>query len=424
MSRSFIRHSKHITACRYTNREVPSISTHTSPYIHRHLHTPPTTPQVDDIQPITTPPHATSLHAQHQPSPHELQKLKHFVDQCQSLLIVTGAGISTDSGIADYRSPGRPKHQPMQHHDFMSHHTSRQRYWARSMVGYLTVWQSKPNVGHYATAYAQHTGRCHHIVTQNVDGLHTAAGAHRVTELHGSIHVVRCQSCDHTYQRSEFQQWLAELNPDMYDRLQSLTSQVNQKNSTADSSSSTTIDRELAEKALRPDGDFNLSQRPDGDMEGLSQSIYQSFNYPSCANCHTGILKPDVVFFGHTVPKHVHAECDAALEKADGVLVVGSSLTVWSAYRLIRAAAAHNHKLRPRISLSHDEQHRYNHMHIVDVGILNDGPTRADPICELKVQARAGSVLPWLFDMPHDAVHALMDHAQSQNAHIHSEAPL
>lgn len=312
---------------------------------------------------------------------------------------------------------GRPPHNPMQHNQFIQYDSQRRRYWARSYVGYMSVWKSKPNYGHYALTYAQHNNMVHRIITQNVDGLHQLSGAQNVVELHGSIHNVVCLACHHKYTRELMQQWLTELNPEFYNLLHGT---VNESTNV-----SGTRDIELAQLALEKVNTRTESQlRPDGDIElGGTDYIYTKFNYPACPQCN-GILKADVVFFGGSVPKHVHTQCDDIINHSDGILVIGSSLTVWSAYRLVRQAILRNPILCHRLpSISNDEQQRINKFDLCNVGIINDGPTRADILVDLRVSGRAGQILPWLFDMPN---HSTLTQQSQQyiNQNTTQEAPL
>ncbi len=240
--------------------------------------------------------------------------------------MITGAGCSTGSGIPDYRDQrGRWKRaQPMQLQTFLGSEAARRRYWSRSFVGWPTVAEAQPGASHRLLARLQGAGRIHDLITQNVDGLHKAAGSGPVIELHGSLHRVVCRSCGAQLARGALQERLAALNP-----------------------------------GWRADG----SMRPDGDAE-LGEADAAGFRIPGCARCG-GILKPDVVFFGENVPRQRVAEAYARLAAADLLLVVGSSLMVWSGYRFAREAA--------RLGLP--------------IAAVNLGRTRADDELTLKVEA-------------------------------------
>lgn len=267
--------------------------------------------------------------------PAEREQLHHLLGQ-GPVAVITGAGVSTGSGIPAYRDQqGQWKHaQPIQHQDFLKSAATRRRYWARSYVGWPTMAHAIPNAGHHALARMASGGLVTTLITQNVDGLHHAAGSQSVIELHGSIRQVRCLSCEARFPRSEVQEWLRHANPD--------------------------IDHEQARTArLAPDGDAHLVD-----------SFYAGFAVPGCPGCG-GMLKPDVVFFGDNVPRERVAEAMHAVEAADALLVVGSSLMVYSGYRF----AEHAHRLgKPVI-------------------VINLGITRADHLLSLKIEEECGSVL-------------------------------
>jgi len=218
----------------------------------------------------------------------------------RQLVVLTGAGLSTASGIPDYRGPGSVPRSPMTYQQFVSGPTARQRYWARVHVGFGRFSTAAPNDGHRALARLDPTL----LITQNVDGLHESAGSRRLVALHGRISEVICLSCRGTSSRQSLEQRLAAANPGWAE--------------------------EHADLALRPDGDVDLVRET------------RDFVVPDCDGCG-GILKPDVVFFGENVPAERVARCYQAvdaLDPADGALVVvGSSLTVMSGLRFVKRAA-------------------------------------------------------------------------------------
>jgi NAD-dependent SIR2 family protein deacetylase len=216
------------------------------------------------------------------------------------IVVLSGAGLSTASGIPGYRDDdGRwMGAKPMDHRDFIRDERARKRYWARSFVGWKTMGAAHPTIGHRALARLEAAGRVAAIITQNVDGLHQKAGSHAVLELHGAIGRVVCLSCRATLERSLVQQWLHELNP--------------------------AFDPESAR--LAPDGDAHVDA-----------SVYEDFSVAACPHC-AGVLKPDVVFFGDSVPRARVEATLSAIDAAAGLLVVGSSLTVYSGYRFARHA--------------------------------------------------------------------------------------
>ena len=243
--------------------------------------------------------------------------------------VLTGAGCSTESGIPDYRGPesrGRVR-TPIQHRAFVGDALARKRYWARSAVGWRRFSTVEPNAAHRALAAMTLTG----LVTQNVDRLHQRAGSRDVIELHGALAEVRCLACPATESRDEVQARILALNPGF----------------------------ETAAE-LAPDGDTEL-EPPAG------------FQVPACRACG-GILKPDVVFFGDNVPRPRVEAAFAITDAADVLLVVGSSLTVYSGYRFVLRAAERGQK----------------------IAIVNLGSTRGDPHAHVRIDARAGDVLPRL----------------------------
>lgn len=242
----------------------------------------------------------------------------------KSLLVLTGAGVSTESGIPDYRGEGKTERHPMTFDVFMGSEQARKRYWARSYVGWSVISTAKPNGSHFALAQAESLGRIGHLITQNVDSLHQQAGSKKVTELHGRLDKVVCMSCRKSFDRLLMDQLIEKLNPGI------------QK-------------------------DVGVEFTPDGDAEVEATA---SFEIPPCQSC-SGVLKPDVVFFGESVPvERVNFTMDE-LGRADALLVAGSSLTVNSGMRFARAA---NKAGKPIV-------------------IVNVGPTKADDIAIAKIEA-------------------------------------
>jgi len=227
-------------------------------------------------------------------------QLSEFVAAHDRIFVLTGAGVSTASGIPDYRDrSGEWKHQrPMEYRDFIGSERARQRYWARSYLGWQRFSRARPNPAHRALADLERLGRLVHTVTQNVDGLHQLAGSRRLTELHGSLSSVDCLDCGGRFARSELQQALRDGNPQL---------------------------AELVGETA-PDGDARLRNFDETRLD-----------IPACRSCG-GVLKPAVVFFGESVPPERVQRCRDALSAADAVLVVGSSLMVYSGFRFVREA--------------------------------------------------------------------------------------
>ncbi|MFJ8108274.1 NAD-dependent protein deacetylase [Streptomyces sp. NPDC096132] len=217
------------------------------------------------------------------------------------LLVLSGAGISTESGIPDYRGEGGSlsRHTPMTYQDFTGSAHARRRYWARSHLGWRTFGRAHPNAGHRAVAAFGRHGLLAGVITQNVDGLHQAAGSEGVVELHGSLAQVVCLSCRALSPRQELARRLEEANAGF----------------------------EPVAAGINPDGDADLTDEQVGD-----------FRVVPCTICG-GILKPDVVFFGETVPPRRVEHCRALVREATSLLVLGSSLTVMSGLRFVREAA-------------------------------------------------------------------------------------
>jgi NAD-dependent SIR2 family protein deacetylase len=219
---------------------------------------------------------------------------------CESgFVALTGAGMSTDSGIPDYRGPGSVNRTPMTFQEFRSGRAAQRHYWARSYLGWARMHHAEPNAGHHGLARLVARGTCEAVITQNVDGLHERAGTRPVVALHGRIADVTCLHCGDQTSREALQQQMGRLNPTWLER--------------------------HASAPVRPDGDVHLAET-DG------------FRVPPCAGCG-GVLKPDVVFFGENVPKPRVLHCYDLVEGANALLVLGSSLTVMSGLRFVRAAA-------------------------------------------------------------------------------------
>ena len=259
-----------------------------------------------------------------------------FIDRHPKLFVLTGAGCSTGSGIPDYRdADGEWKRgRPVMLQAFLADEHTRQRYWARSLVGWRRMSAARPNDAHCSLANLEVQGRISQLVTQNVDGLHQAAGSRNVIDLHGRIDVVRCMSCDQRLPRAHVQAELIQRNP-AFAALDALDA---------------------------PDGD--------ADLEGVA---FSAFDVPACEACG-GLLKPDVVFFGESVPAERVRRAMAAMDDADAMLIVGSSLMVYSGFRFAKAMAQAG---KP-------------------IAAVNLGRTRADDLLTLKVTDRCAEALAFV----------------------------
>lgn len=262
--------------------------------------------------------------------------LEAFVERHRRLFVLTGAGCSTDSGIPDYRDAAGDwkRAQPVTYQAFMGELATRQRYWARSLVGWPRFGHARPNATHAALAQLEARGQVELLLTQNVDCLHQAAGSQAVIDLHGRLDVVRCMGCERRLPREDFQQQLLQHNP------QWATLQAGQA----------------------PDGD--------ADLEGVD---FAAFVVPACTQCG-GVLKPDVVFFGENVPRERVAAAFAHLQQADAMLVVGSSLMVYSGFRFVQAAAKAG----------------------LPIAAVNLGRTRGDDLLSLKLAQPCAQALHFL----------------------------
>jgi NAD-dependent SIR2 family protein deacetylase len=253
------------------------------------------------------------------------------------VVVLSGAGISTESGIPDYRGPsGQLRARlPMTIREFTGSAQARRRYWARSYVGWRRIAGARPNAGHLAVAALQERGAVADIITQNVDGLHQAAGAHDVIELHGGLDHVVCLDCGARSSRAHLHDRLRAVNGE-------LVAEITQIN-------------------------------PDGDVE-LADELVASFALVGCDCCGSDLLKPDVVFFGENVPKPRVARCFELVDRASSLLVLGSSLTVMSGLRFVHRAAAGG----------------------IPVAIVNEGVTRGDEYADVKLDRPLGGTLTQL----------------------------
>jgi NAD-dependent SIR2 family protein deacetylase len=263
----------------------------------------------------------------------ELEELVVLVARARCLVALTGAGVSTESGIPDYRDErGEWKRTPpLRYQEFVGSDRARRRYWARAMAGFPALRDAEPGRAHRALARLEESGRLHHLITQNVDGLHQKAGARKVSDLHGRLDRVQCLNCREVAPRDEYQDRLEKANPAWLS--------------------------------------LSVSAAPDGDAD-LEDADYAGFHVPACSRC-SGVLKPDVVFFGESVPRERVGEVFSRVDEADLLLVAGSSLMVWSGYRFVRRARERG----------------------IEVAVINLGRTRADGEVTLKLQADCGETL-------------------------------
>jgi len=250
------------------------------------------------------------------------------------VVVLAGAGMSTESGIPDYRGAGRSPRKSIQFREFIQSAAVRARYWARSAAGWPVMVAAKPNAAHHALAALEERGRVAGVITQNVDGLHAAAGSREVVELHGALERVRCLDCRTTIPRTRMQERLVLSNPHITERT----------------------------AAAAPDGDADLSDAAVAD-----------FVVPPCDLCG-GMLKPDVVLFGENVPADTVARAWALFDRAEALLVAGSSLAVFSGYRFVVRATERS----------------------IPIAIINLGPTRGDTFAAAKLESSLGTALPAL----------------------------
>lgn len=244
--------------------------------------------------------------------------------------VLTGAGVSTDSGIPDYRGQGASKRTPMNISDFLNSERARKRYWAGAHVGWKSFSQAEPNAGHLAIAAMEQGGVIEGVISQNVDGLHRRAGNSHVVDLHGSLDRVVCLDCSQQFDRVSIEQQLSNDNPWL---------------------------DELSSIVLAPDGDVDVSN-------------YDELTIPACSVCG-GVLKPDVVFFGEFVPAKIFSAAQSLIKRADALIVAGSSLAVNSAVRLV-------------------DQARREKM---PIAIINKGMTKGDRKAALKLDGGTSPIL-------------------------------
>lgn len=253
--------------------------------------------------------------------------------------VLSGAGLSTESGIPDYRTAaGERRIQPMTATELLATSHARQRYWARSYVGWPRFAAAGPNDGHRAVAQLQEMGLVGSIITQNVDGLHQRAGSRDVLELHGNLAQVVCMSCGQRFPRALIDEAFTVLNPGLQ-------------------------------------RDDSVALRPDGDV-ALPEAVVETFRIAHCLACGSDLLKPDVVMFGESVPRPLVAHCFEVVEQSRSILVLGSSLAVMSSYRFVRRAAAQD----------------------IPVYAITHGWTRGDEELTIKLDAPLGVTLTALVD--------------------------
>ncbi len=256
------------------------------------------------------------------------------------IAVLTGAGISTDSGIPDYRGPDSPPSNPMTIRQFTSDPAFRQRYWARNHVGWRHMDDTVPNAGHRALAALERASVVTGVITQNVDLLHTKAGSRNVINLHGAYSRVICLSCGYATSRAALAERLEALNPGFLERAEA-----------------------IGGLAVAPDADASLSPAADT----------ASFRYLDCPRC-ASILKPDIVYFGESVPKDVVQKAYSLIDQSEALLVAGSSLTVFSGYRFVRHAAVLG----------------------IPIAIVNRGRTRGDDLATVQVDGGCSELLALL----------------------------
>ena len=248
--------------------------------------------------------------------------------------MLTGAGMSTDSGIPDYRGPDSPPSNPMTIRQFTTDPVFRQRYWARNHVGWRHMDETLPNAGHRALVALEHAGVVSGVITQNVDLLHTKAGSRGVVNLHGTYAEVICLDCGHTMTRAALAELLEAANPGFVERAEAVG---------------------------------GIAVAPDADAVVADTSQFAIIDCPACG----GMIKPNIVYFGENVPKDRVAQAYAVVDDADALLVAGSSLTVFSGFRFVRHAAARG----------------------MPIAIINRGRTRGDDLATVKVDCGCSPML-------------------------------
>lgn len=269
----------------------------------------------------------TPLHAPHVPGVDDALR----VLSGRSFAVLTGAGISTDSGIPDYRGEGAPKNHPMSLNEFLNSEERRKRYWMGSHLGWLTFHAARPNPGHHAIAQLEREGAATGVITQNVDGLHHEAGSRQIVDLHGRLDKVRCLDCGQSFARGAIARQIENDNPGFSERFD--------------------------DSQVMPDGDVKIST----DTE---------FTVPVCDLCE-GMLKPEVVFFGEFVPTSVFQMAQKMVERSDALVVAGSSLVVNTGMRLVAQAQK---RRKP-------------------VVVINRGPTKADQLATVRIEAGTSEAL-------------------------------
>ncbi|ESN97011.1 hypothetical protein HELRODRAFT_114375 [Helobdella robusta] len=276
------------------------------------------------------------------PNERELLLVNDFVSESKKLLVITGAGVSTESGIPDYRSPdiglySRRTRPILNYNDFMCSDVLRKRYWLRNFVSWPKLSATQPNATHKSFAHWERKGLVHFLVTQNIDRLHMRAGSKKVVELHGNIHQVICTQCGEVTTRYKVQEMMQQLNSDWL-------------------------------KEIKPANHIAL----DGDVL-VSDSIVNQFIPPKCDTCG-GAMKCDVIFFGEAVPQWIVTSVQNLVKECDSMLVAGSSLHVYSAFHFVQLARHQDKK----------------------IAIINIGVTRADKMADIKIDAKCGDVIPHL----------------------------
>jgi len=263
--------------------------------------------------------------------------LADVIDEAVSILrgrsaaVLTGAGVSTDSGIPDYRGVGAPKQHPMSFSDFLQSHRHRQRYWLGSHMGWSRFAAAEPNRGHEAIASAEEASLFSGVVTQNVDALHHKAGSLRVIDLHGRLDKVRCIHCGQSFSRQSIAHTIDLLNPWLEKR------------------------------------DISGHIKPDGDVD---VAVTSEFVVPSCDMCD-GVLKPEVIFFGEFVPTGVFDQAASLIARSEALIIAGSSLVVNTGMRLVNLA----------------------HRKKIPIVIINRGPTKADRVATVRIEAGTSETL-------------------------------